>query len=337
MADKSHIEWTDATWNPVVGCDKVSPGCAHCYAERVAKRLQAMGKPGYEGVVDAKGRWTGRLNVVADRLLDPIRWKRPRKVFVNSMSDLFHPNVPRSTIAAVFGVMATARPHKFQVLTKRAGRMREIVSELTLEECLNTEFACLAPDYLPDWPLKNVWLGVSVENQATADDRVPLLLDTPAAVRWLSCEPLLGPLDLTDIPAPTGRDGLRFNALRHDDARYYEAPTLLDWVVVGGESGHRARPMHPDWARSLRDQCRDGDVPFFFKQWGEWAPADGAGRIRAVEPRRISDRGDDLTSAPELWCSDRYMTDAYVYRVGKKAAGRLLDGRTWDEFPKEAS
>lgn len=222
MASGSAIEWTNATWNPVTGCTKISQGCKNCYAERMAVRLQAMGQPNYAN---------GFQVTVQEHMLDlPLSWKKPRLVFVNSMSDLFHKDVPTEFIRRVFAVMERAPHHTFQVLTKRADRLRAIAADLP-------------------WP-GNVWMGVSVEDQRAANERVPHLLLTPAAVRFLSCEPLLGPIRFEAIPAWGG------------------ALDSLHWVIVGGESGPGARPMDPEWARTIRDQCLRAGVPFFFKQWG---------------------------------------------------------------------
>ncbi len=240
MAASSSIEWTEATWNPVTGCTKVSPGCAHCYAEIFAERFRGVPGHPYERGFD--------LQLRPERLNQPLSWRRPRLIFVNSMSDLFHEAIPSDFVAAVFDTMHRASWHTFQILTKRSRRLAE-----------------LAP--LLPWP-DNVWMGVSVENQRWTT-RIDDLRRVPAAVRFLSCEPLLGQLDL--------------------DLRG------IHWVIAGGESGPRARPMNPEWARSIRDQCLLAGVPFFFKQWGAH--------------------------------------DAQGRRVGKGIAGRLLDGRTWDETP----
>lgn len=234
MADRSHIEWTGATWNPVTGCTKISPGCKHCYAERLALRLQAMGQPNY-----ANGF---RVTLHEKALEKPLHWKKPRAVFVNSMSDLFHKDVPLAFIQRVFAVMRQAHWHVFQVLTKRAERLAELAPKL-------------------EWP-PNVWMGVSVETQQYTY-RIDLLRTVPAAVRFLSLEPLLGPLPNLNLEG-------------------------IHWVIVGGESGPGARPMRPEWVTEIRDQCLAASVPFFFKQWGG---------------------------------------------VNKKRAGRLLEGRTWDEMP----
>jgi len=235
MAQTSSIEWTESTWNPVTGCTKISPGCAHCYAERMALRLQAMGVSNYAN---------GFAPTTQEHTLElPLRWKTPQTIFVNSMSDLFHKEVPTEFILRVFDVMRRAHWHRFQILTKRSGRLLRLNS------------------LLPWQP--NIWMGVSVESQ-TYTFRIDQLRETGAHVKFLSLEPLLGP-----IP------GLNLNG--------------IDWAIVGGESGPGARPMKESWVQGIRDQCVAADVPFFFKQWGG---------------------------------------------VRKKQAGRLLDGRTWDEMPQ---
>lgn len=259
MGDRSGIEWTDATWNPVTGCDRVSEGCDHCYAQTLARRLKLMGNPRYQ--LDGDPRTSGPgfgLNLHPDKLTEPLSWSRPRRVFVNSMSDLFHDDVPDGFIANVFGVMAVAQQHQFQILTKRPGRMASLLPRIEHEARafaawheINTG-TTLDPATM-NWPLPNVWLGTSVENQRWADIRIPKLLGTPAAVRFLSCEPLLGRIDL------------HLDIIRGD----------LAWVIVGGESGVGARPMDASWARSLRDQCVGSGVPFFFKQWGGITPKAG--------------------------------------------------------------
>lgn len=324
MSDKTGIEWTDATWNPATGCTKVSPGCDNCYAETFSERFR--GKPGhyFEGGFDIQLR--------PDKLVQPLRWKKPRRIFVNSMSDLFHKDVPDEYIAKVFAVMAAAEHHTFQVLTKRPARMRSLLNDREFlasvwEWCVELIGESRA-DALWDgseevpWPLPNVWLGVSAEDQKWADIRIPVLLDTPAAVRFISAEPLLGPINLEMLAGST----LGWNAL--DDESI--AHPALDWVIVGGESGHNARPMHPAWATSLRDQCAHAEVPFLFKQWGEWAPGilDFGSRTGTV--------GIGFRSIP--YVDGRYGGElASMTRIGKKAAGRELDGRTWDEFPKGES
>lgn len=264
MGDKSKIEWTDATWNPVVGCSMVSPGCAHCYAERMAGRLAAMARgdhargfdPGAKGLYDVvltqDGRWNGRVRFNESVLDQPLRWKRPRRVFVCSMSDLFHESVPVDWIAHVFVMMARCPQHTFQVLTKRTARMRKLLEGSML-----------------DHPLPNVWLGVSVEDQRRADERIPELVQTPARVRFLSVEPMLGPIRLglaTDCDLNCAEHQEAFCPGTHGKCMLQYVG--IDWVIVGGESGPGARPMHPDWVRSVRDQCQAASVPFFFKQWG---------------------------------------------------------------------
>ncbi len=259
MSTKSAIEWTGVTWNPVLGCSICSPGCHHCYAMAMARRLKGVAlakrvrgeEPGrlryYIEVIGADGRWNGKMVLVSDALADPLRWRRPQTVFVNSMSDLFHENLPAEDIRKVCVAMAQADHHTYQVLTKRADRMKELLSGAL------REFA----------EMPHVWWGTSVENRRHGVPRIEHLRQTPAQVRFLSVEPLLedlGPLDLT---------GIR-------------------WVIAGGESGPSARPMEAAWVQSVRDQCQTAGVPFFFKQWG--------GR-------------------------------------NKKAAGRSLDGRMWDEMP----
>ncbi len=321
------IEWTEETWNPTTGCTRISEGCDHCYIERTPPMRMAHRR--FDG--PQIGATTG-VQLHPERLVTPLRWRKPRRIFVNSMSDLFHDDVPHELIAWVFAVMAWSPRHTYQVLTKRPARMRALLS--------SSRFHSLVDDawYSPDiaehagvqseaghpydrWPLPNVWLGVSVESQKWADIRIPQLIDTPAAVRWISAEPLLGPVDLSAwmpglcncaIPLPpTHVIGCR--------AMTYRA---LDWVVVGGESGPGSRPMDPAWARDLRDQCTAAAVPFFYKQTGDWMPTGfGFGSFR--DP-------DRLIGAPVDDLGFRQI----VRRVGKKQAGRELDGRTWDEYPK---
>ncbi|MGW7355141.1 DUF5131 family protein [Streptomyces sp. NPDC054802] len=280
------IEWTDATWNPTTGCDRVSPGCDNCYALTMAKRLKGMGSAKYQrdGNPGTSGPGFG-VAVHEDTLTEPLHWKNPRRVFVNSMSDLFHAQVPDAFIAEVFAVMARTPQHTYQVLTKRHGRMRSLLSRPTFRDNL--------AHLTTAWPLPNVWLGVSVEDQERADLRVPALLETPAAVRFLSCEPLLAPVDLEQAVIPMG--GERGHGLT---ASYVHAGGCcrklhgLDWVIVGGESGPGARPMRADWARSLRDQCGERSIPFFFKQAGavlaqDWGCTDRKGHRPSEWPDRF--------------------------------------------------
>jgi protein gp37 len=327
MSENSKIEWTEKTWNPVTGCDKVSAGCKNCYAETMAKRLQAMGTRGYDGVVNEHGHWTGKINLVPDALDKPLHWRKPQLVFVNSMSDLFHEDVPFDYIDQVFDVMERCPQHTFQILTKRPERLAEY---------------CNLWDELP---LPNVWLGTSVEDQPAADKRIPHLLRCPAAVRFLSCEPLLGPLDLEHLPSVSGF-GRNLDALSSAGALGSDVPGRIDWVIVGGESGHHARPMHPEWARQLRDQCLAASVPFFFKQWGEWLPGtqytpqlrerDSDGPCSRFDCLDWSPTGTFCKDGKPGWIAADQFEDMIepVYRVGKHAAGRLLDGREWNEYPK---
>ncbi|MFC3768310.1 phage Gp37/Gp68 family protein [Paenibacillus sp. GCM10012303] len=316
---ETSIEWTDRTWNPLRGCSKVSEGCRNCYAIRVAHRFGGEGMP-YEGLTQpgpGGPNWTGKVTLVPDALESPLRWRKQQRVFVNSMSDLFHESVDEKYIAKVFGIMCLSQQHTFQVLTKRPERMARLLNSEDFQ--MHTGwFASQAIreygldrskfEYLPDWPLPNVWLGVSVENQKAADDRIPLLLQTPAAVRFLSCEPLLGPVKLP-------KSAYEF------DEEYPEEGSVckLDWVIAGGESGPGARPMHPDWTRSLRDQCQAAGVSFFFKQWGEWLP---------VHP----DRKSYEYSSPGHKCAE--IDGTRFFRIGKLLAGRQLDDREWNEFPE---
>ena len=280
---KTKIEWADFTWNPVTGCTKVSDGCRYCYAETMAKRF--WGKRKFTDV-----------RIHPSRLNQPLLWRKPRSVFLASMGDLFHEDVPVDFIADVFMVMAEAKQHIFMILTKRPDRMMDWF--VLSEQDGYGEFELLVNSDL--WPLKNVWLGVSVEDQKTADERITYILQTPAAVRFVNFEPLLGGIDLHG-----------FQPFRQmDKSGFYRTGGILagkiDWVIVGGESGRNARPMTPDWVRSLRDQCQEAGVPFFFKQWGESYPT-----------RRI------INKKPVT----------VMKKVGKKLAGRLLDSREWNEFP----
>lgn len=280
MADHSKIEWTDATWNPIRGCTRVSEGCRNCYAEHVAARFSGPGQP-YEGLATRTGkgpRWTGKVAFIEKALDQPLRWKKPRRIFVNSMSDLFHEDVTDDQIDRIFAVMALAPHHTFQILTKRPERMRDYLGTRAGDwwahwpDAARKSGALLGD--LPSvgramsWPLPNVWLGVSVEDQATADARIPHLLATPAAIRFVSAEPLLGPVDLTDIPWPSDRPKFPETDDISDgrcSLRMIEG-TRLDWVIAGSESGPGARACDLSWVRLLRDRCASAGVPFFWKQ-----------------------------------------------------------------------
>ena len=276
MGDKTGIGWTDATWNPVRGCSRVSAGCENCYAETMAGRFKGEGMP-YEGLINKHGAWNGQIKLVPEKLDEPLRWTKPRRVFVNSMSDLFHENVPFDYIESVFGVMARCQRHTFQILTKRPERMREWFAHSMRESWSywaplmdKVEGAKrMSPEDWPGWPLPNVHLGVSVEDQATADERIPFLLDTPAAVRWVSYEPALGPVDFTNVARAHGYGNDVLHGYRHDfGVPMNDLPASLDWIVVGGESGPGARPFYLDWARDTVQACADSGVPVFVKQIG---------------------------------------------------------------------
>lgn len=346
----TNIEWTNETWNPLVGCSLQSPGCTNCYAMNMAYRQHAMGTPQYVGTArktKSGAAWTGKVNFVESALLKPLSWKKPRQIFVNSMSDMFHPDVPFEWIDRIFAVMALSPQHTFQVLTKRSDRMRKYLKLRNINghhPAMDTaalmastgSWDTPALHLINDWPLPNVWLGVSVEDQKRADERIPDLLETPAAKRFLSCEPLLGPVDLTDVryDGITSIDALRG---KHGVTGKDGDCAAIDWVIVGGESGKGARPMHPDWARTIRDQCAAANVPFFFKQWGSWWPyidrdnddpdwrAD-YGRVERAKNLRILNLEGGYG-----FHGDRVHV---MQRRNKKAAGRMLDGQEHNGKPK---
>jgi protein gp37 len=339
MGDNSNIEWTDATWNPVVGCSIVSPGCTNCYAMKFAgNRLDGNPKaPHYAGTTQkskAGPVWSGRLALAPEHILTaPLKWKKPRKIFVNSMGDLFHEDCQDEWILDVLTVMAIARQHTYQVLTKRADRMREFMSnpDLLQEIMVNWWSFDGGMRGVDAWPLPNVWLGVSAEDQKRADERIPHLLETPAAVRFISAEPLLGPIDLFTInrTPPLGS----MSAIPSDGENF----TSLDWVIVGGESGPDARPMHPDWARSLRDQCADAGVPFFMKQWGEWAPGE-CGKHPMTRTEKTAEWFNyswHFGSVSPATSEGMHIDDEpELYRFGKSRSFRLLDGREHNGMPE---
>lgn len=293
MAETSTISWTDSTWGPIYGCARVSEGCENCYAEKVVAGLARKFKNNNPNAFAFYGdltretstgpRWTGKVKLHEKNLWQPLRWKEPRRIFVNSLSDVFHDEVSGDTIERIFAVMALAHWHTFQLLTKRPKRMQEILSNPSFFERLelgarllnaNVDFEKhprLGKNHPGiSWPLKNVWLGTSVENQKAADERVPLLIQTPAAVRFLSCEPLLGPVDLSHLEIIKGTEdndpSVYLNALTGHLRGPDEMWPKIDWVIVGGESGPGFRPMNQEWAIDLAQQCSRANVAFFFKQ-----------------------------------------------------------------------
>lgn len=326
MADRSKIEWTDATWNPITGCSVVSPGCTNCYAMRLAG-TRMRNHPSRKWLTkDSKAGpvWTGEVRLNEEWLLQPLLWKRPRRIFVCAHGDLFHESVPDDWIDRVFAIMALAPQHTFQVLTKRSKRMRDYIGmrggdwQIVLSEScppgslpitkadvyrhlgLSGKFDYDPPT--PAWPLPNVHLGISAEDQRRWDERWPNLQVTPAVARIVSAEPLLSDIKMRGAKP--------------------------DWVIVGGESGPNARPMNPDWARSLRDQCAAAGIPFMFKQWGEWLPRSH------LNPTGMA----NSAASAVAWKSDVHRfylpTEQYVFRVGKRRAGRLLDGVEHNEMPE---
>lgn len=330
VGDTTRIEWTDATWSPVTGCTRVSPGCVNCYIDWAPPfRIEGRHFTDRDGNRSHEIGATTGVRLHPDRLDWPLRKRswRGKRVFVCSMADLFHDEVPDDYIARVFAVMALTPEVAYQVLTKRPARMRSLLSSKTFEDDAMREVRYpTSPGpwpNVPDWPLPNVWLGVTVEDQERAYLRIPILLDTPAVVRWLSCEPLLGPVNLP-VCRCLGVGSIAHGRNWPDTVcdQCGGSGSQIDWVVVGGESGPNARPMHPDWARSLRDQCASAGVPFLFKQWGEWVTE--------------SQAPDDITlpATSRLPFGNRHPA---VWRVGKKRAGRLLDGIQHDGYPRGAS
>lgn len=270
---QTKIEWSTHVWNPVTGCSPVSEGCRNCYARRMAQRLK--GRCGYPS--DDPFRVTLR----PERLEEPFKWKKPRRVFVNSMGDIFHEDVPYEFLDRVFAVMGRSQHHVFLLLTKRPDRMQAYLKAGRYEQILDIAYnlnfrpegmgmGISNPKNMQWWP--NVWLGVTAENQQAADERIPILLQIPAAVRFVSCEPLLGPIDLRHIQT----DVVEIDSLTGDHGVYRPLAGVsekkLNWVIVGGETGPGARPMNPDWVRSLRDQCQAAGVPFFMKQMSKREP-----------------------------------------------------------------
>ena len=329
------IEWTDETWNPVRGCSRVSEGCRNCYAEREANRHRATLYKGLVKITNGRPAWTGKVRTIPEKFADPMFWRKPRRIFVNSMSDLFHEGISDETLVSLFAVMGNShiatgvtRTHQFQILTKRPERMWDFMTRLRWRVAFGLAMEAggrtLLLNNLPylatydpwgsigggkseerpvTWVPPQVMLGVSFEDQVTADQRIPWLLKTPAAQRFASYEPALGAVNLRE-------------ALPSDEIGGAEFGIFLDWVIVGGESGPNARPATPEWFRSVRDQCVATGVPFFFKQWGEWSPT------------------GKFSHAPNA--ADVPVGDGSFHRmlrVGKKHAGRRLDGKEWSQFP----
>lgn len=323
MADKSAIEWTDATWNPIVGCSLVSPGCTNCYAMRMAARLEAMGQAAYAGTTKPSAAgpvWTGKVSLHRPALFKPLDWKKPRRIFVNSMSDLFHPSAVLAGALDVFTVMAIANQHDFQILTKRSGGMRAFLEQPDLLDDIYANWYSFSGGAreVNDWPLPNVLIGVSVEDQRRADERRRDLRSL-AERGWrtfVSYEPALGPVDWA---------GWEF----------------LSGLISGGESGPGARPTHPDWHRAARDFCAAHGIPYFFKQWGAWK--DGSDFATDDSVRVVCNDGrvlkPDLAS---IEAADRAQPvppthPTMMRRVGKDRAGRLLDGREHNDLPRRTA
>lgn len=350
------IEWCTETWNPITGCSPISEGCEHCYAARMAQRLK--GRCGYDK--DEPFKVTSH----AAKIAMPLRWNKPRMIFVCSMGDLFHdevftlespfddPNVDHALdsflirtdwpmLDAIMTVMERAKHHTFLILTKRPENMlkyfkavqkskqeyADAFQKCPTEAMRNSPAAKVARFEAENPVPSNIWLGVTAENQQRADERIPILLETPAKVRFVSVEPMLGPVDLNkkECICSTWRKG-------------HTIGTYLDWVICGGETGPGSRPMHPDWVRSLRDQCQAAEVPFFFKSWGDWIevcensapdPLD----LPYFHQQKVHETGQRNRIFGDFSGVDSLNGWSYMVRVGKKRAGRELDGRTWDEYP----
>ncbi len=362
MADGTKIEWTDATVNAVNGCSVLSPGCKLCYAMKQAHRFDA--RRGLTRMTAGGMVWTGEVRLNETQLLKPLAWKRARRIFWNAHGDLFHESVPDAWIDKVFAICALTPQHSHQILTKRSARMRAYMAKVVAGDRFVTdeiarimaplgehgydttrlsgaerERLLAANARVHAGPLPNVWLGVSVEDQQRADERIPDLLATPAAVRFISAEPLLGPVDLTHITLrgnggrPTELSQRLGDYVQPLRGNFTDSPKL-NWVIVGGESGSGARPMHPDWARSLRDQCAAAGVPFLFKQWGLFTPSgpgclpvdyrDCAGAVAWPDGEVTLQGGDPAAHGG---------AGQHMFRATKAVAGRLLDGVQHDGMP----
>lgn len=369
MSDGTKIEWTEATANVINGCSVLSPGCTNCYAMRLAGTRMKHHQTREGLTIDTKAGpvWNGTTRFHEPALQQVLHWQRGRMIFWNAHGDMFHDSVPDEWIDRCFAAMALTPQHKHQVLTKRSARMRDYLSRPGIEVRIGLDALGLVleamslnpksqlgagikakgsdinPGGLTNWPLPNVWLGVSVEDQTRADERIPDLLATPAAVRWISAEPLLGPLYLRGIKTFQFRGCELVDSLAGWGMDFLgeEVATVnkIDWVVAGGESGPNARPMHPDWARSLRDQCAAAGVAFLFKQWGEWYPGlcgrDGDQGGIATFPGFPD--GETFGGRPTHWWGNTHSFSTppgpISVNIGKKRAGRLLDGVQHDGYP----
>lgn len=339
------IEWATKVWNPITGCTPISDGCKDCYAKKMASRLQ--GRRGYDKANPFK------ITIhPEDKFLEPLKWRKPANVFVCSMGDLFHKDVPTAEIDKVFAIAAILPQHNFMFLTKRPERMAEYFtipakqlserwSDAIIEmgisgknEDVDSVAAYLHNRCALGWPLKNIWLGVSVENQKTADERIHYLNEISAAVKFVSCEPLLLEINFEKSLG----DSLKWHA--------GGLKNCISWVIAGGETGHNARPVHPDWVRSLRDQCENDGIPFFFKGWGEYKQMDMTSLLKPfdiAESKKnkwtlwkdsndiifeLIDIDGDFACTSEEECIP-------IQKVGKKQSGDLLDGKQYHEFPKQ--
>ena len=319
------IEWVDETWNPIVGCTKISPGCNGCYAARMAHRLGQTSKtPQYKGTTKGKGEWSGKIRFVEHLIEKPRSWNKPKRVFVCSMGDIFHENTSEEWIEVLWNKMLEFSQHTYMILTKRPGRMQDFISKRKDRNGLPLDLL----DPVSGQP-KNIWLGVTAENQAKANERIPILLNTPAAKRFASVEPMLGRLDLAADRFING----------------------LDWVLCGGETGPKARPMHPKWVHLLRNQCKDAGVPFFFKQWGEFytkaIDSTTGGRIftmyeNKADRKNIHDwSGGSIAVDMEgrIFRQEDALINAVfpvavMHKMKRKEAGHLIDGREFREIPE---
>lgn len=306
------IEWTDETWNPIVGCNKISPGCDHCYAEIMARRLAGMPQqsPKYSMVIH-EGKWSGNTFMDETGLKKPFSWKKPRRIFVVSMGDLFHESVSFSWILEVMYMINKCPQHIFQILTKRPERMHEFFTDWIPN-----------PFSLQGGDLSNLHLGVTAENQEQANKRIPALLDIPAAKRFVSIEPMLGPVNISKYLKVVNESGFQ------DYGGPFAGRDKLDQVIVGGETGPGARPMHPNWVTNIRDQCVEANVPFFFKSWGEYIPSYSAGMNSEKLDQWMQKFGDAWVRR-----SHRFEDGIVSVKVGRKASGQLIEGKEWKGIP----